>query len=47
MRIGILGRTRDLINTANLLYKKGYEIPFIWTCKTENIINVMKMNLKN
>lgn len=35
MRIGILGRTRDLISTANLLYKNGYEIPFIWTCKTE------------
>ena len=35
MRIGILGRTRDLISTANLLYKNGYEIPFIWTCRTE------------
>ena len=34
MRIGILGRTRDLL-VQQIYFIKWYEIPFIWTCKTE------------
>ncbi|MBL0942284.1 MAG: hypothetical protein IBJ00_06145 [Alphaproteobacteria bacterium] len=39
MKIGIIGRTAALLNTAKLLHKKGFCIPFIYTCKAESFYN--------
>ena len=40
MKLGILGRTSLLLETAKYLSKKGYEISFVWTCKPENFYSV-------
>jgi methionyl-tRNA formyltransferase len=40
MRIGIMGRTKMLLDTAHLLIGAGHEIVFVWTCRTENYYGV-------
>lgn len=40
MRIAIIGRTEALYNTANLLLKKGYDIPIIITSKEAPEYNI-------
>jgi methionyl-tRNA formyltransferase len=36
MRIGIVGRTGTLLETARVIAKSGHEIAFILTCKAES-----------
>ena len=35
MRIGIIGRTKNLLDTAQALIEAGHVISFIYTCKSE------------
>src|SRR5438093_1623056 len=35
MKIIVLGRTRTLLQTAELLLASGFEIPLVWTCSAE------------
>ena len=35
MKVAILGRTRILLRTAELLLVSGFEIPLVWTCPSE------------
>lgn len=46
MKIGIIGRTKMLVDTANLLLNHGYEIPFVYTCKAEQFYNCNENNYK-
>jgi methionyl-tRNA formyltransferase len=36
LRIGIIGRTKTLIDSAEMLSRNGHEIVFIYTCKDED-----------
>ena len=49
MRIGILGRTRDLISTANLLYKNGLLLNYadLYNLKIEDISPLERMAEKS
>jgi methionyl-tRNA formyltransferase len=35
MRVGIIGRSRILLDTAMMIAEAGYDIPFVYTCKSE------------
>ena len=39
MKIAIIGRTRMLLDTAKLMYEKGFSIQYIYTCKGEDYYN--------
>ncbi len=47
MRVGILGRTRSLINSINTLQSRGYKISFIWTSKSEEYYSCNESEFKN
>lgn len=46
MKLGFLGRTKSLAETAELFYKNGFEICFIWTCKAENFYKFSEQDFK-
>lgn len=39
MKVGIIGRTRILLDTAQLLAEAGYDIKFLYTCRSEPFYN--------
>ena len=47
MRVGVLGRTRSLINSINTLQSRGYKISFIWTSKSEEYYSCNESEFKN
>ena len=47
MRIGIIGRTLNLLKTAQLLYENGHEIGFIYTCRSEEHYQAKEKDFEN
>jgi methionyl-tRNA formyltransferase len=47
MNIGFIGRTKMLADTVKLMFDSGFEISFIWTCKSEKHYNYTKKDFKN
>lgn len=46
MKIGIIGRTHLLFNTAKMLSESGHEIVFIYTCKSEEFYSKKEDDFK-
>ena len=47
MKVALIGRTRELINTGNELIRRGHEIVVVATAKTEAYYNIEVQEFKD
>ncbi|KTD60724.1 methionyl-tRNA formyltransferase [Legionella shakespearei] len=47
MNIGIIGRTRTLLNTVKILVDEGYPIRFLYTCRSEPFYDCESVEFEN
>jgi len=46
LKVALIGRTRVLLETAELILKQGHTIPLVWTCKAEPYYGVNEGDFK-